>query len=128
MLDLRWLAPLPLAAVREHAGACRAVLVVDECRATGAGIADALVADLTRARVPVRDRGKGVPAEDLPKLFDSFYSTKPQGMGLGLSIARTIVEAHGGRIFAERNADEGATFTFELPVWTGATVEASGTA
>ncbi len=54
VLDLRWLAPLPLAVVREHAAACGAVLVVDECRATGAGIADALVADLSRARLAVR--------------------------------------------------------------------------
>ena len=72
-----------------------------------------------RVRVSVRERGKGITAEDLPKVFDSFYSTKPHGMGLGLSIARTIVEAHGGRIFAERNAGEGATFTFELPLWAG---------
>jgi signal transduction histidine kinase len=77
-----------------------------------------------RVRVSVRDRGKGIAAEDLSKIFDSFYSTKPHGMGLGLSIVRTIVEAHGGRIFAESNTGEGATFTFELPVWAGATVEA----
>ncbi|MCC6380045.1 MAG: HAMP domain-containing histidine kinase [Burkholderiales bacterium] len=74
-----------------------------------------------RVRVTVRDRGKGILPEDLPKIFESFYSTKPHGMGLGLSIARTIVEAHGGRIFAE--SGEGVTLTFELPAWTGATLE-----
>jgi signal transduction histidine kinase len=77
-----------------------------------------------RVRVTVRDRGKGIADEDLPKVFESFYSTKPHGMGLGLSIVRTIVEAHDGRIFVESTAGEGATFTFELPVRTGATVEA----
>ena len=68
------------------------------------------------ASITVRDRGHGIAPESLPKLFDSFFSTKARGMGLGLSIARTIVEAHGGRIWAENGAREGAVFHVELPV------------
>ncbi|MEO8507602.1 MAG: ATP-binding protein [Betaproteobacteria bacterium] len=69
-----------------------------------------------RIHVAVRDRGKGIAPQDVTKVFDSFYSTKSSGMGLGLSIARTIVEAHEGRIFAESAVDAGATFWFDLPV------------
>jgi signal transduction histidine kinase len=65
--------------------------------------------------ITVRDRGHGVAAEHLPKLFDSFFSTKPRGMGLGLSIARSIVETHGGRIWAENGDVDGAAFHVELP-------------
>jgi C4-dicarboxylate-specific signal transduction histidine kinase len=65
--------------------------------------------------VTVRDRGHGIAPEHLPKVFDSFFSTKHRGMGLGLSIARTIVEAHGGRIRAENGLSEGAVFHVELP-------------
>jgi len=65
--------------------------------------------------ITVRDRGRGIPAEHLARVFDSFFSTKQGGMGLGLSIARTIVEAHGGRISAENRSTEGAVFHVELP-------------
>jgi len=64
----------------------------------------------------VSDRGHGIPTEDLDRIFDSFFTTKRNGMGLGLSIARSLVEAHGGRIWAENNTDAGATFRFTLRV------------
>jgi signal transduction histidine kinase len=64
--------------------------------------------------VGVRDYGCGLPKEDLDKVFTHFYSTKPNGMGMGLTIVRSIVEAHGGKLNAE-NSDEGARFFFRLP-------------
>jgi two-component system sensor kinase FixL len=71
----------------------------------------------------VSDAGVGIPPERLPHLFDPFFSTKKEGMGLGLSIARSLVEAHGGRICAENNPGGGATFRFTLPIG----VQKSGT-
>jgi two-component system sensor kinase FixL len=68
------------------------------------------------AVLAVRDRGRGIAPEHRDRLFESFFSTKPNGMGLGLSITRTIVEAHGGRIWAESGPDhEGTVFRVELP-------------
>jgi C4-dicarboxylate-specific signal transduction histidine kinase len=65
--------------------------------------------------VSVTDQGSGLPAGDLSQLFESFFSTKRTGMGLGLSIARNIVEAHGGTIRAERGPNGGAIFRMSLP-------------
>jgi signal transduction histidine kinase len=68
--------------------------------------------------VTVRDSGVGLKQEDLPRLFETFYTTKVDGMGMGLAISRSIVEAHGGRLWATPNADLGATFQFILPMRT----------
>jgi PAS domain S-box-containing protein len=65
--------------------------------------------------VAVSDTGHGIPADRLPKLFDAFFTTKAEGLGLGLAIARSIVEAHGGRIWAEDHGGRGATFRMALP-------------
>ena len=66
-------------------------------------------------RVAVQDWGPGLNPESLDRLFDAFYTTKPDGMGMGLSICRSIVEAHGGRLWATLNTTQGAVFQFTLP-------------
>jgi C4-dicarboxylate-specific signal transduction histidine kinase len=66
--------------------------------------------------VAVQDSGPGLNPESFDRLFDPFYTTKPGGMGMGLSICRSIVEAHGGRVWASRTAGPGVTVQFTLPV------------
>jgi two-component system, LuxR family, sensor kinase FixL len=65
--------------------------------------------------IAVRDLGPGLEPDVLPRLFDSFFTTKKQGMGLGLSLCRSIAEAHGGSVVAENNEGAGATFRFRIP-------------
>jgi PAS domain S-box-containing protein len=65
--------------------------------------------------VSVRDTGPGIDPERVERVFDAFYTTKSSGVGMGLSISRSIVDAHGGRLWAEANESKGATFQFILP-------------
>lgn len=68
-----------------------------------------------RIRLSVRDSGVGIDPQRLEKLFDAFYTTKSQGMGIGLSISRSIIESHEGRLWATANDGPGATFLFSIP-------------
>lgn len=88
----------------------------------------ALAESGAQVRMTVSDRGTGIAAEDLEKVFESFHSSKRGGMGLGLSIARTIVQAHGGRIWAESTPREGSRLHVELPAWHGPPASDGGAA
>lgn len=66
--------------------------------------------------VEVNDTGCGVPTQNIPKLFTHFFTSKPDGLGMGLSISRSIIEAHGGRLDVKNNPERGATFYFTIPI------------
>jgi len=71
--------------------------------------------DHTGVLVAVRDSGPGIAPTHLERVFEAFYTTKPSGVGMGLSICRSIIDAHGGRLWAETNDPRGAVFQFTLP-------------
>jgi PAS domain S-box-containing protein len=71
--------------------------------------------------VSISDTGIGLPSDQAGKVFDAFFTTKPQGTGMGLSISRSIIESHGGRLWATGNPDRGTTFQFTLPIGRAAT-------
>ena len=87
--------------------------------ANGAGEREILVRTallpMRRIEVSVHDSGPGVPARLAERVFEPFYSTKPEGMGLGLALCRSIVESHGGRLWLDAGHGPGATFRFQLP-------------
>jgi C4-dicarboxylate-specific signal transduction histidine kinase len=79
-------------------------------------IATGLLEPGEAVQVDVRDSGPGLSVENIERLFQPFYTTKPDGMGMGLSICREIIEDHGGRLWASANVPCGATFRFTLPL------------
>jgi signal transduction histidine kinase len=95
---------------------------LDAMRSSEAGhrtlVLRATRADAATVEVAVQDSGTGIEKTVLDHIFDPFYTTKADGLGMGLAIVRSIVEAHGGRVRAANNPEGGATFSFTLPVAT----------
>lgn len=95
-------------------------LVINACDAMDGVNPREMTIDIRRGsrelEVSVSDRGTGIPSADLERIFEPFVTAKEHGMGIGLSVCRAIVAAHGGRLWAENNAEGGATFRFTLPI------------
>jgi len=106
--------------------AIEAMSVVDE-RARELGISTRN-SDPGQVHVTVQDSGTGIDPQTIDRIFDSFYTTKPGGMGMGLSICRSILQAHGGRIWATANDGRGTIFHFTLPKYheEGSNAEVAG--
>jgi signal transduction histidine kinase len=66
--------------------------------------------------VSISDTGIGLPVEEVHRIFDAFFTTKTRGTGLGLALTRSIIQSHGGKIWAAPNPEAGATFNFALPI------------
>jgi len=91
--------------------------IADEGDTPGEVIVQALREKSDAVTISVRDSGVGIDEKQADILFDAFYTTKPAGMGIGLSISRSIIEGHGGRLWATRNPDKGSTFSFTVPIY-----------
>jgi signal transduction histidine kinase len=96
---------------------------IEAMRGVGDGARELLVrtrpAEAGGVLVAVQDTGPGLDPAKLERLFEAFYTTKPGGLGMGLSICRSIIEAHGGRLWAEANEPQGAMFRFTVPAHPG---------
>jgi signal transduction histidine kinase len=92
---------------------------VDAMSGMSEGVRELLIStaktDSEGVLVAVRDSGPGLARESVDRLFESFYTTKPAGLGMGLSICRSIIEAHQGRLWASANVPRGAVFQFTVP-------------
>ena len=92
---------------------------VEAMSGTSEGARDLLISTEREASggalVIVRDSGPGLNPQSVDRLFEAFYTTKPEGVGMGLAICRSIIEAHGGRLWATANEPRGAVFQFTLP-------------
>ena len=88
---------------------------MQEAKTAGQLTIRSLMAERGQLLISVTDTGVGVSAEQADQIFNAFFSTKAQGTGMGLSISRSIVESHGGRLWATSNLGRGATFSFTLP-------------
>ncbi|HTD15740.1 MAG TPA: ATP-binding protein [Chthoniobacterales bacterium] len=86
-----------------------------ESKAENSEKTDLASARCTEVLITARDSGPGFDSENIDRLFNAFYTTKPHGLGMGLSISRSIIEAHGGRLWAKANSPRGAVFQFALP-------------
>jgi signal transduction histidine kinase len=79
----------------------------------------AVTASHEKIEVSVEDQGEGIPPENRDRVFEAFFTSKPNGVGIGLAIRRSIVEDHGGRLWVVPNAEQGVTFRFTLPMTGG---------
>jgi len=88
---------------------------INGCEAEKRSVAVCVRTASADVEVAVSDMGQGILADNLKHLFEPFFTTKPSGMGLGLAISHTIIQVHGGRLWAENNLEGGATFYFTVP-------------